>query len=59
MPFNEEKKTDLTDTTIPGQSDLSISNEGVLHIPQTPTLDSHYQMQFNVIRRTMRLRKNI
>ena len=44
----------LTSTTTLGQSGPgSNSNERVLHIPQTPKLEHHQQMQFNVIPRTL------
>ena len=43
----------LTCTTTMIQSRLkSNSNEGALHIPQTPGLEPHHQMQFSVTPRT-------
>ena len=43
----------LTNITTPGQSlPKSKVNERVLLIPQTPRLQSHHQMQFNVIQDT-------
>ena len=44
----------LTGTTTPGPSELEYnSNEGVHHIPQTPRLEPHHQMQFTVISKTI------
>ena len=44
----------LTSTITPVQSEIeSKSNVGVLHIPRTHGLESHYQMQFNVITKTL------
>ena len=45
----------LTGTTTPVQSGLeSNANEGVLHIPQTPRLEPHHQIQFSVIPRILK-----
>ena len=49
-PINET----LTGTTILGQSGHENNvNEEVLHIPQTPRLEPHHQMQFSVIPRIL------
>ena len=45
----------LIDTTTPSQREFeSNGNEEVLQIPQTPRLESHHQMQFNVIARILK-----
>ena len=45
----------LTGTTTLSQSGPgSNGNEGVVHIPQTPRLKPHHQIQFNVILITLR-----
>ena len=44
----------LTDTTTLSQSEPdSNGNKGVCYIPQTPRLEPHYQMQLNVIPKTL------
>ena len=44
----------LTGSSTPGQSEPdSIGNEEVFRIPGTPGMEPHYQMQFNVISRTL------
>ena len=44
----------LTGTTIPDQSGPENNgNESVLYFLQTPRLESHHQMQFYVIPRTL------
>ena len=44
----------LTDTNPPGQSGPgSNGNEGVLHIPKAPKLETHHLMQFSVLSRTL------
>ena len=44
----------LSDTTNLSKSESeSTCNRGILHIPQTPRQEPHYQMSFNVMPRTL------
>ena len=44
----------LSDSTNPGQSEcMSNGNEGFVNISQTPGLDPHHQMLFDIIPKTV------